>query len=85
MSGNGLKLHQGRFTWETGKKSSKRAVGHWHRLPREVMESMFLEVFKNCGDVAPGDMVQRAVLVAGGWLDQMILVDFFNLNDSMIF
>jgi len=49
-----------------------------------VMESMFLEVFKNCGDVAPGDMVQRAVLVAGGWLDQMILVDFFNLNDSVI-
>ena len=37
--------------------SPKDAVMHWHRLPREVMESLSLLVAKNRGDVALGDMV----------------------------
>ena len=32
-------------------------VRYWHRLPREVMESLSLEVFKKRGDVALRDVV----------------------------
>ena len=30
---------------------------HWHRLPWEVAESLLLEVFRNCVDVALRDVV----------------------------
>ena len=32
---------------------------HWHRLPREVMQSPSPEVFKNHGDVSLRDVVSR--------------------------
>ena len=32
-------------------------VRHWHRLLREVVESLSLEVFKSHGDVALKDVV----------------------------
>ena len=56
--GNGLKLHQGRFSLILGKNfSTERVVRCWTRLPRAVVESPSLEAFKNRVDVALGDVV----------------------------
>ncbi|GAB0209396.1 hypothetical protein GRJ2_003405300 [Grus japonensis] len=56
--GHGLKLKEGRFRLDIGKKFfTVRVVRHWNRLPREVVEAPSLEVFKTRLDEALGNVV----------------------------
>jgi len=56
--GNGLELCQGRFRLDIRKNFfTERVLKHWNRLPRAVVESPSVEVFRKRVDVALQDVV----------------------------
>jgi len=49
--GNGHKLKHSKFRLNMRKNFFPlRVTKHWNRLPREVMDSLFLEILKTCLD-----------------------------------
>ena len=56
--GNGFKLPEDRFRLDIRKKPfTVRAVKHWNRLPRDVVDALSLEAFKVRLDQALSNLI----------------------------
>jgi len=65
-NGNGHKLKHMRFPLNITKHCfSGRGTEHWHRLPREVAERPYLEMFKSCLDMVLGNRLYVTLLEQG--------------------
>lgn len=60
MRASGLVIYQKKLRLYSRKNFfSERAVKYWNRVPREIVESASLQLFKKCVDVVLKHMVSR--------------------------
>ena len=70
---NGLKLEHRRFctnTWENF--FMVRVTEHWNRMPREVVESLSMEIFKTCLDFYLCNLLKETCFITGVRLDDLL-------------
>jgi len=66
--GNGQKLKHRKFRLNMRKNFFPlRVTEHWNRLPREVVDSPSLEIFKPCLDKVLCSLLWVTLLWQGGW------------------
>ncbi|KAK4830659.1 hypothetical protein QYF61_012539 [Mycteria americana] len=67
-----------------------RVTKHWHKLPREIVESPSLETFKSSLDMVLGNLLQVILLEQGdhlvtSFVNEKMAVDVFYLGFSKTF